>query len=322
MVPPNSPSSQQLEHIVRSATLAPSSHNTQPWLFSVRGQSIELIADRRRALPVNDPLDRELAISCGAALFNLRVAAAADGYATEVVLKPDPGQPDLLARLSVRTAPALEPEAAFSRVIAQRRTYRRRYLAQPVAEHVVRALADAARVEGARLEPLRTETARQAAATLVSEGDAVQWADPSWRRELAVWMHPRRCGDGLAIPVHGAALAQAVVRTFDMGRGVAARDRELADGSPLLTVLGTRDDSELDWLVAGQALQRALLTGVTHGLQASFLNQPIQVSSLRPRLAALAPEAGVPQLLLRWGRPIEEVPASPRRVLAEVIESD
>ena len=36
-------------------------------------ETVELLADRTRALPVNDPQDRELTISCGCALFNLRV---------------------------------------------------------------------------------------------------------------------------------------------------------------------------------------------------------------------------------------------------------
>ena len=62
----------QLQTLVQAATLAPSSHNTQPWLFRLEGQVIELLADRTRALPVNDPDDRELTISCGCALFNLR----------------------------------------------------------------------------------------------------------------------------------------------------------------------------------------------------------------------------------------------------------
>ncbi|NOT32243.1 MAG: hypothetical protein HOP15_17495 [Planctomycetes bacterium] len=52
--------------LLELATRAPSSHNTQPWLFRARGDSIELHADRTRALPINDPHDRELTIRCGA----------------------------------------------------------------------------------------------------------------------------------------------------------------------------------------------------------------------------------------------------------------
>src|SRR5687767_3698769 len=76
-----------LRDAVRSAVRAPSSHNTQPWLFRLRGDDVlELYADRSRALPVVDPRDRELTISCGAALFHVRAALRAAGHAGEVAL--------------------------------------------------------------------------------------------------------------------------------------------------------------------------------------------------------------------------------------------
>ncbi|MDH4173252.1 MAG: nitroreductase [Betaproteobacteria bacterium] len=308
-----------LEH----AVLAPSSHNTQPWRFRPVDDGIDLLADRTRALPVNDPEDRELTISCGCALFNLRVAAAAGGLSAHVSVTPDPSDADWLARVALaERAGAAAGEGDLLAYIARRRTYRKRFAAQPVAAGALAALAQAAAAEGAWLEVLSTEAQRHGAASLVAEGDAMLWSNPSWRRELAAWMHPRRRGDGLALPGLAVPVAQAVVRTFDMGEGVGAKDRQLAEASPVLAVLGTAGDSTADWLRAGQALLRLLLEGVRQGLQASYLNQPIQVSALRPRVQQLAGHAGQPQLLLRLGVPAEEVPAAPRRPLADVIDQE
>ena len=180
----------------------------------------------------------------------------------------------------------MSPDATLHAAIARRRTVRQRFAAGPLEPAAIQALIDAAAGEGATLHVLATHTQRHDAAALVAEGDAVQWADMSWRRELAAWMHPRRRGDGLSIPALAAPVARTVVRTFDIGHGVAAKDRQLADESPLLTVLATEADSVVDWLTAGQALQRALLEGVEQGLQASYLNQPVQVASLAHDLAA------------------------------------
>lgn len=333
----------RIEPLLAAAVLAPSSHNTQPWLFVCRGPSIDLLADRRRALAVNDPEDRELTISCGCALLNLRVAAAHAGFEAKVTVlarartdartnaptsprtgtqtdAPADADPDHLARIEPVPATSAQPDARLYPALAARRTQRRRFRPEPLDAPTQQALVDAARLEGAVLHLLATDEQRQAAAQLVAEGDALQWADPSWRRELAAWMHPRRTGDGLSMmPALALPLAHAVVRSFDMGAGVGAKDRQLTDESPLLAVLATPGDGIADWLAAGQALERVLLEATSLGLQASFLNQPIQRPTLRPRLRQLVGCSGQPQLLLRLGRPLATVPATPRRPLAEVI---
>lgn len=308
-----------MHELVHAASLAPSSHNTQPWLFRLREDGIDLLADRTRALPVNDPNDRELTISCGCALFNLRVAAAAAGLRADVVLLPDAAEPDLLARVALATTAAPGAEAALHAAVGKRRTFRKRFSSTPVDVDVIRWLVEAAQREGATLIMLHAPEARASAAQLVAEGDALQWADPRWRRELAAWMHPRRRGDGLLVPGLVAPMVQAVVRSFDMGDGVAATDRELADESPLLAVLVTVADTPRDWLMAGQALQRLLLVGVAHGLQASYLNQPVQVEALRPRLQNLTGQTGHPQVLLRLGSAAAAPRATPRRPVADVL---
>lgn len=310
----------QARWMIGRAVLAPSSHNTQPWFFRLSESAIDLCADRTRALPANDPEDRELAISCGCALMNLRIAAAGDGFGVQVRLLPESEEPDLFARVSLSAqSNASTEDAELAEFIERRRTYRRRFAPREVAATALEQLIEAAKREDAHLVPLLTEEARHQAASLVAEGDAAQWANPSWRRELAAWMHPRRRGDGLTIPALAVPVAQLVVRTFDMGDGVGAKDRQLAEASPLLAVLSTDSDHPRDWLRAGQALQRVLLIGCKHGLQASYLNQPVQVASLRPKLQTLV-GAGAPQLLLRLGYPLEGISPSPRRALDDVIE--
>lgn len=110
-----------------------------------------------------------------------------------------------------------------------------------------------------------------------------------------------------------------MVRLFNMGGGVGSKDQRLADTSPLLAGLGTESDTVHDWLTAGQALQRVLLVACWHGLQASYLNQPIQVAALRPKLQGVV-GVGFPQILMRLGYPVEASPAVPRWSLEEVTQ--
>jgi hypothetical protein len=307
--------------LVECAMLAPSSHNTQPWRFRVSEAAVDLVADRTRSLPVNDPDDRELIVSCGAALMNLRVAAAHADLGVRVQLFPSADEPDWLARVALVERPGSRGgEANLFDSAARRRTYRKRFDARPVEADVVEQLADAASVEHATLHPITAEPDRHAVANLVGEGDARQWANPSWRRELAAWIHSRRRGDGLVLPGLAVPVAQLVVRTFDMGAGVGAKDRHLAAASPLLAVLATAGDVTGDWLAAGQALERVLLTACDMGLQASYLNQPIQEAALRPAVRKIAGVNGFPQVLLRFGYPTKDVAAAPRRKVADVVD--
>lgn len=312
---------EEIETLLENAVLAPSSHNTQPWRFHVSRDRVCLYADRTRALPVNDPDDRELTISCGCALMNLRVAAAEFGRAVNVEIRPDEDDEELLAVLEfTESREPADDEARLFPAIADRRTYRKRFETSQVSDSILQKLLDAADQEGVRLNILADPDKRQDVARLVSEGDSIQWSNPSWRRELAAWMHPRRQGDGLTVPWLVGPMAQAVIRTFDMGNGVAAKDAELAKESPVLAVLVTDRDEVSDWMRAGQALERLLLTARREGLQASYLNQPIQVASLRPKLQRATGRPGFPQIVLRIGYPGEELPATPRRDLQLLVE--
>lgn len=304
--------------LISRAARAPSSHNTQPWLFRLREDGVELLADRTRALPVNDPDDRELTISCGCALMTFRVAAAAAHLGCEVTLLPDADDEDVLARIRFAGTPDADL-ARLAPAIDRRQTHRVTFDAREVGDDDIGTLLDAATTEGAWFVPLAAEETRASAASLVAEGDVALWHDPSWRRELAQWMHPRRQGDGLTLPWLALPAARLVVRSFDMGGGVAARDADLAQGSPLLAILGTYGDTPRHWLLAGQALQRLLLCGVGLGLQASYLNQPVQVAGLRPKLQALTGQDGPPQVLLRMGYSADELVPTPRRSVDDIL---
>ncbi|WP_299501160.1 hypothetical protein [uncultured Roseobacter sp.] len=309
---------QAIEALVAKAIEAPSSHNSQPWTFEAKAEFIRLYADRTRALNVNDPNDRELTISCGCALMNLRAAAAEQGRSLTVKLLPDKDDPDLLAEIKF-DGQVNEDLKPLAKHISPRRTYRKKFKVDDVPPAILEDLIDAAAIEGVWFDPL-LGTHRAAAAALASEGDAAQWANPRWRREVASWMHPRRRGEGLTIPWLALPVAKLMVRSLDMGKGFGAKDREIAQHSPILAVLGTQKDRVQDWLSAGQGLERVLLTAAKAGLQASYLNQPVQVAHLRAALQSLCTHRGVPQILLRLGYPMDHVIAAPRRPLSDVLK--
>lgn len=312
------PDQETLTTLVQNATLAPSSHNTQPWLFRIQERSIELYADPSRALVVNDPNQRELMISCGCALMNLRIGAAHAGWGYRIELFPDTETPDLLARFELQEEELACDLSGLFDAMLLRRTYRNRFTSETPAEALQDTLKEAAHLEGVHLEVL-AESVRDELIELVKRGDNLQWDSDAWRKELSQWLHGSRRGDGLTVPGLVAPLVRGVVRHFDMGKSMASQDNLLASESPLLLLLWSKRDAREDWLRVGQALQRVLLEGQRHGMQASYLNQPIQVPALRPELESICQIDGHAQMLLRMGFPEETLPASPRRSLDDVL---
>ena len=72
---------------------APSLHNSQPWRFAMRGDTVQVRADPRRTLAVADPTGWALRLSCGAATYNLCLAFAVSGTPVEVEWLPDVDRP-------------------------------------------------------------------------------------------------------------------------------------------------------------------------------------------------------------------------------------
>jgi nitroreductase len=318
---------ERLRFLLSYAVLAPSRHNVQPWIFDIEGEEVRLYSDFRRALRVSDPRDRELVIACGAALLNLRVAAAHFGYATSVEVLAAGRRDGLLARarLEERRAPTAEEEMLFG-AIPRRRTNRLPLDSREPARGLVADLAREAGLEGAVVRPVE-EKERRAVAELVAEGDRLQWADARFRAEVATWTRSNvsRRGDGVPGFAHGmgdaASLVQRLlVRIADAGPAEAERDRRRAVATRALLVLCTHGDEPRDWLAAGEALQRLLLRATAADLYASYFNSPLEIPGLRRDLCTALGETGRPQVMFRLGYGLEVRP-TPRRPVSEVLRS-
>ncbi|GAA0971681.1 nitroreductase [Acrocarpospora macrocephala] len=291
-----------VRRLLIAAGAAPSVQNTQPWRFRVvRRESVELLADPERRLTVSDPRGRSLYVSCGAALFNLRLAIKWAGFRPLVWLRPNIAmEPRLLAAVRMaETGPAGPAGARLYEAIPARRTNREPYNGKPVPPAVLAELRIAASREGACLIPLDPPAVAEMLEYAAMAEDELA-ADPDYRAELARWALP-----GF---VRGPMPAgdPPVTRCFgERGRIAAFEPR------PQLAVLTTRGDRPTDWLCAGQALERVLLTATAHGLSASFLNQPLDLRDMRRR-SDPRHRRGHPQMIIRLGYgPL--VPRAPHR---------
>jgi nitroreductase len=308
--------------LVAAACAAPSIHNTQPWRFVTTPRTIEVHADPARGLRVIDPAARALVISCGAAVFNLRVALARFGRRSRTRWLPSPKVPTHLATVHV-VGPhhTLAVDRELYDALLRRRSSRLAMTTQPVPTAVLDELGHAARMEGATLHVL-TGDAADALLAIVRDADAAQRSDRAYREELGTWTtaDPTR-PDGVATTTFGAwpGPGQVPQRDFTVGGVVAARKAEAFEAAPMLAVVSTRADTVVDWLCAGAALQRLLLVATTHRLRAGFLTQPLELPAFRDDVRTLIGPPSMPQIVLRVGYG-PTPPRSRRRPVDEVLE--
>jgi nitroreductase len=311
-----------IETALRAATRAPSVHNTQPWRFVAGPDHIEVHLDRARILAVVDPDSREARLSCGAALFNLWLALRDGGRGAVVDLLPDADRPDFLASVRIAGERVTSPELhSLAAVIAHRATNRRPFTQRAVTARDRSDMVRAAESEGARLVLLDEPRSLGALAVLLRRADHLQEDDPAYQVELREWTNGQtRRDDGVPHaaggprPLGGNLLA---LRRYHSDETTVERSFEQ---DPLVAVLVTAGDTPLDQVLAGQALQRVLLTATAAGLSASFLSQPMEVPYTRGALRQLIGGRAHPQTVLRLGYG-QSVVQTRRRSVAEVSDA-
>ncbi|MFF9094092.1 Acg family FMN-binding oxidoreductase [Streptomyces sp. NPDC014802] len=313
--------------LVSASTTAPSLHNTQPWRFRylTGSHTVELRGDAERTVPRLDPDRRSLHLGCGAALFNLRVAAAHAGWTTDVRPLPDPGDPHLLA--AVRLGRDGPPDAGLARLyeaIPRRHTSRYPFDDRAVPEEVRAGLQQAAAQEGAALV---FPHAWHVAALLdhVRDAEGRDLHDPQRVADVRRWMRIGAEAEGSTDGIPDVAFGprrsggRAPVRDFAGRESVPDRPTAVFESVPHLALLGTTDDRPADWLRAGQALERVLLLATLHGLATSLTSHSLERRDLRELARDPGSAMGFVHMVLRlgYGRP---GPVTPRRPVAEVLE--
>lgn len=311
-----------LEGWLSAAVAAPSIFNTQPWRFrlDIDTTSVEVRAAPDRGLREADPTGRALHLSVGAAVFNLRVAVAHDGWTPVPRLLPDPDDPGLLA--SVRTVRAPQRRTADHRpdlhdAIWRRHSSRFPFTDRPLPAGLCAELAEAAHLSGGALAfPTSAEKAHLLAVT--REAEARNRRDPDRASETRRWVH-RDAYEGGAAGMPRATLGvqdaqeRLPMRDFTAQRNVARLAVQEFERHPVIAVLSTAHDRRADWLRAGQALEHVLLVATAHGLRTSLFHQAMEWPDLRRSLRPTPEHTGHVHMLVRLGYGPEGA-ATPRAV--------
>jgi hypothetical protein len=313
-----------LRELVRYATLAPSSHNTQCWKFRLGDQSLSIQPDYQRRCPIVDPDDHHLFVSLGCAAENLVQAASAMGFRGEPVFKTGTTESvDIsLVRVTAMRTPLFE-------AIPRRQSTRGEYDAKPLSNDELRLLETAGSGNGVRVHLLTDKQAMESVLDFVVQGNTTQMRDPAFVRELKDWIRfngrqAARHGDGLFSGSSGNPTAPSWLGglMFDFFFSEKAENDKYARhvrSSAGIAVFVSDYEDKNHWIEAGRAFQRFALQATAMNVRTAHLNQPVEVTSLRPKFAkSIGIASGRPDLVIRFGRG-PEMPRSVRRPISAVL---
>jgi nitroreductase len=305
------------------ATRAPSVHNTQPWRWRVGSESLHLYAEPGLHLPSTDPDGRDLISSCGIALHHCVIALAALGWQSKVHRLPNPAEPKHLASLQVYRHRPSELDITLAAAIPQRRSDRRRYGSWSVpANYVVLMGARAARA-GVMLRQIESLPRLQ---NIVAQAVWRHASDRDYLAELTTWSG--RYASLAGVPARNTPepdpTASLPPRMFAGPALTQPSDSERVDDNAVVLALGTKDDSTLARLRAGEATSLVLLSATALGLASCPVTEPLEIGETRDAVQIeVFGISAFPQMLLRvgWAPPTAiPLPPTPRRPLEDVVE--
>lgn len=306
---PDGSTSGVMRELVRYATLAPSSHNTQCWKFRIGNGAISILPDYSRRCPVVDPDDHHLFVSLGCAAENLAQAARANGLMAEADFVPA-ATGSVVDIVLTPTRPIASP---LFRAITDRQCTRTEYDGKPLSTAELKALEDAARGTGVQVLLLTEKSAMENVLEYVVQGNTAQMRDPAFTEELKTWIRFNeseavRTGDGLFAAASGSPTAPRWLgsRFFDLfftpQRENDKYARQVRSSAGIAIFVSERSD-KAHWLEVGRCYERVALQLTALGIRNAMLNQPVEVTSLRPQFAQYVGIGGRrPDLVVRFGR--------------------
>lgn len=309
---------------IRYATLAANSHNTQPWKFKLTDRAIEILPDLTRRLAAVDPINHHLFASLGCAAENLTIAAAARGRGGDLTFNPANGG---TVSFSFANGPSAEP--TLFDAIRKRQSTRSLYNGRAVSTADLATLATAAMVPGVDAVLITDRVQISKVRDLVVSGNGTQMADAGFMRELKSWLrfNPRQAlvtSDGLFSATTGNPILPTWLAPLMLDlvfKAASENDKyatQINSSAGIAVFVAQKDDPE-HWVLAGRACQRFALQATALGLKHAFINQTVEVPSLRPELAALIGLPGRrPDIVMRFGYGAE-LPFSARRPVEAVL---
>jgi hypothetical protein len=315
---------ERMRFLVKFAVLAPSSHNSQPWYFSVHEKEIRVFKDSNRMLGIGDSNNRQLFISLGCAIENIVIAA--DYYGLDSIINY--GNNDYVVAISFtkRNINTNDNNNHLIFNIPKRKVNRSKYLSKKIDESVFEIIQKYGD-ESLNINIISDKDKISHISDIALDATMSAMSNKNFRIELSKYIISNTSeskigmpGFSMGFPTPISYIVPRILKLFNMSKLSKKQDELILKSTPYLVFISTENDEEKSWIKTGRVFQRMSLSLLPLGIYFSVWAAPIQIGKYYIRLQDILNINFRPQMFLRMGFPSKEMGGhSPRLKAADVL---
>jgi hypothetical protein len=319
---------EKLKFLLKFAVLAPSSHNTQPWRFSIKGNKIFVYKETLRRLKVADVEDRQLVLSIGCAIENILLAADYYGYRTEINIEPNQNESHLLVTIEFFENNHLKKDINhLINFIVSRKTNRNEYLPKSISQSILIDIQNTI-LPNLHIYITDNKSKIENLGQIAILSSIESFIDKSFRHELSHHVKHNLTkskvgmpGFAQGIPTPISFLLPSLIKRFNMEKANQKNYEVLfKKHTPYIGIITVGNDDQTDWINAGRTFEKISLICTRSGISISPWGAPIEVGYFHKEITQLINIPGRPVMFFRLGYSEKGTKISPRMPIEEVIK--
>ena len=302
---------EKIRFLLQYAILAPSTHNSQPWLFKIESNSCKIYADRSVNIKEADPLGRDLYISLGCLLENLIIAAKYFNIYDKVVYRLDE-EKDLVVEVlfkdnNDKTNIDKNSEKIFNAIL-KRFNARGEFQKEKINDDILKKISELNDFNDLKIDFIVGQEKIKKLAKLTADGLKIAYSNPEFRKEMSQWINNNFSSKRIGIPGYSLRMPAFIsfifptlVRFFNIGRKLGWLNYKSMTSAPLVCLISAKDNSSLLWLKTGRLAERLMLEFNSLGVKTSVFVASLEMGELYKDVQKVVGTDYIPQFLFCAG---------------------
>lgn len=276
---------EKIKFLLNYAIIAPSTHNTQPWLFKLKESSCEIYANERLFLPYADPIKRDFYISIGCCIENLILASKYFGVfeKIEYFFKDNLIAIVYFKDLQLKNKPNDE-FYNFIKGIKCRFNARGLFKNKNISDDILEKIKNLNDYDDIEIIFLTEKEKIEGMARLIAKGLEIAYNNKNFRVEMSKWINNNLslrkegiAGYTLKIPLLISFVFPYLIKFLNIGRKLGYINYLSVKSAPVSCLIASKNNDPFSWCKVGQLSEKIMVYLASMGIKTSIFVSAIEM---------------------------------------------